>query len=75
MDVLTIVELEKIINALRQQNPSDTRTFSNCADVNILATLYGQMIHCKLGAIGINLITVEQRGILEKKIRYDVSTD
>jgi len=66
MDVLTIMQLEKIINTLRVQNPSDAGTYSNCEDINILAELYGQMIHFKIGSIGIETIPDKQRAVLIK---------
>jgi hypothetical protein len=65
MDILTITQLEALINKLRLQNPTDTRSFSNCEEINALAGLYGEMIIYRRDAIQFDQLDATQRKIVQ----------
>jgi hypothetical protein len=62
--MLTITHLEAVINAWRGKYPPDPMNCTNCKEVNVLAGLYGEMIHHRLASIPHDSLNAQQLEVL-----------
>lgn len=67
---LTIAELEHIINLWRQSCPASSEERTLSKEVNLLATLYAQMITHHLAIISLNTLHPAIHQLIEPYLKY-----